>query len=557
LNQIKHQQNYLIKSHGYPGVKFDIFRENIILVSKLQQNKMINDNTLYSDSAFYLMAEASDILIATSDITSNATYFNKKWSVLTGRSISDLLQYGWLDLIHAEDRSKFLELYLSAFEKKESWKGEFRIMASDGSYHVLLASGSPIHEDGTFIGYISSSVDITDRVAAIANTADSNQTLLSMVLHAPIGICLLDAETLVSEIVNDSFLEVAGKSYEEIFGKHYWEPFAEAKEYYADALDRVVADGVPFYANEVALMLIRHGKEETIYVTFVYSPLFDLNGNVNKVVVWVLENTMQVNERQRVEHLIELRTQDLAELNEQLKESNANLAQFAHVTSHDLQEPLRKIAMFASRLQEFMHDPYDRNTTYFLNKIQESASRMQRLIIDILSYSELTKEPQFVSVDLNEILKDVEIDLELVFKEREAVLNHKKLPVVEGIPIQLRQLFYNVINNSLKFARKDIPPVINISNSICKFPDFDSPILNKNLKYHKIQISDNGIGIDPLYTQTIFEIFNRLHDKSDYSGTGIGLAMCKKIVLNHHGDITAGNSSKKGAVFNIYLPCEL
>jgi PAS domain S-box-containing protein len=519
---------------------------------------MINDHTLYSDSTFHLMAEASDILIATSDTTSNATYFNKKWSTLTGRSTNDLLKFGWLDLVHKEDQTKFLETYLSAFEKRQTWKSEFRIRACDGSYHVLVASGSPIHEDdGTFLGFISSTLDITDRVTAIADMADSDQTLLSMVLHAPIGICLLDAKTLVSEIVNESFIEVAGKSYDEIFGKYYWEPFAEAKEYYAEALDRVVADGVPFYANEVALMLLRHGKEENIYVTFVYSPLFDLNGNVNKVVVWVLENTVQVNERQRVEHLINLRTQDLAELNEQLKESNANLAQFAHVTSHDLQEPLRKIAMFASRLQEFMHDPYDRNGTYFLNKIQESASRMQRLIIDILSYSELTKEPEFVPIDLNDVLAEVEVDLELVFREIQAVINHKTLPVIEGIPIQLRQLFYNVINNSLKFARKDIPPVINISSSVCKYPDFDSPILNRNLKYHKIRISDNGIGIDPKYTQSIFEIFNRLHDKSAYSGTGIGLAMCKKILLNHHGDITAESPGQSGAIFNIYLPCNL
>jgi PAS domain S-box-containing protein len=143
--------------------------------------------------------------------------------------------------------------------------------------------------------------DVTEQVLSRKKVEESSQAIHNMVLQAPIGICVMDAETLISEIVNDSFIEVAGKPYEAIAGKYYWDTFAEARSYYEPALNKVVEEGVAFHANEVELMLIRHGKEEKIYVTFVYAPLKDTEGKVKKVAVWVLENTMQVTARQKIE----------------------------------------------------------------------------------------------------------------------------------------------------------------------------------------------------------------------------------------------------------------
>jgi PAS domain-containing protein len=146
-----------------------------------------------------------------------------------------------------------------------------------------------------------SSTDIAEQIRTLEEVRESELDLRNIVMEAPIGICILDAATLVSEIVNDSFIGVAGKPYEAIFGKFYWDTFAEARPYYEAALNQVVEEGITYYANEVELMLIRHGREENVYVTFVYAPLKDAAGKVRKVAIWVLENTIQVVARRRIE----------------------------------------------------------------------------------------------------------------------------------------------------------------------------------------------------------------------------------------------------------------
>jgi PAS domain S-box-containing protein len=177
----------------------------------------------------------------------------------------------------------------------------------------------------------------------IPSLSDENDLEL-VVLHAPIGICILNAKTLVSELVNDKFLEVAGKPYEAIFGKHYWEPFAEARPYYEEALNNVIVTGEPFYANEIELMLIRHGKEENIVVTFVYSPVKNNAGHVTKVAVWVLENTQQVKARQEIFGLNER----LASANREMQDAIQSLS----VANHDLLQSNRNIGALNVRLQE-------------------------------------------------------------------------------------------------------------------------------------------------------------------------------------------------------------
>ncbi len=384
-----------------------------------------------SEDRFRNMAEGIDIYIAIGDESSNATYFNKAWVDLTGRPMEDLLKFGWLDLVHPEDKERYLNIYLDAFKKKGLFTGEFRALNNEGEYRWLLAQGQPrFRPDGSFSGYISSCTDITEQKlvelalkesqdellfaieAAELGTWDYNpltnklsankrlkewfgfsenedlelsdiisvmqegdklrvteaiqqaqqyesggnynleytiinpvskketiihakgrawfnddkiayrlngtleditertlsnrkrremeQHIRTMVLESPVGICVMDAENLITEIVNDSFLEIAGKPMDDIVGKFYWDSFAEAREYYEAALNNVVKTGIPFFANEEEVTLIRHGKEEIVYVTFVYAPLKDEKGNVIKIAVWVVDNTMQVAARKKI-----------------------------------------------------------------------------------------------------------------------------------------------------------------------------------------------------------------------------------------------------------------
>lgn len=244
--------------------------------------------------------------------------------------------------------------------------------------------------------------------------------------------------------------------------------------------------------------------------------------------------------------------QKISERTRQLEISNRDLEQFASIASHDLQEPLRKIQTFADIAERTLHN--EESSRLYLSKINSSAQRMARLISAVLNYSRLSNTEQpFEAVDLNETLENVKSDLELIIQEKNAVVEHDKLPIVPGVSLQLNQLFLNLINNSLKFTERN--PVIKI---MCreirkeKIPELKE--LSVPNKYVELVFSDNGIGFEQQHAEKVFNIFHRLHSTKKYPGTGIGLALCKKIVDKHNGYITAKSEPGRGASFYIYLP---
>jgi len=239
----------------------------------------------------------------------------------------------------------------------------------------------------------------------------------------------------------------------------------------------------------------------------------------------------------------------VAERTEELARSNADLQQFAHVASHDLKEPLRKISMFSNILSDEQNEGLSDKGKVYLNKIKHSANRMSGMIEGVLAYSTITvNEPPFEIVDLNNIMEGVLSDLELVIIQKEATVKYDHMPPVKGIHLQLHQLFYNLVNNALKFSRKDVLPVITISNKIEKGAG-----KNKS-NYLHVTITDNGIGFNPAYADRMFGVFFRLNSKDDYEGTGLGLALCRKIVHRHGGEIYAESIEGEGASFHILLP---
>ena len=255
--------------------------------------------------------------------------------------------------------------------------------------------------------------------------------------------------------------------------------------------------------------------------------------------------TRDLTERKRAEDKL---AQNAASLEFQNKE----LQQFAYITSHDLQEPLRVIRMYSQLLDKKL--PPDADAEMYSQKIQGAALRMQNLIKSVLNYSRLSSmAEEFVLTDLNEILKSVKSDFELMINEKNARIISEPLPEIKGVPLQLHQLFSNLISNSMKFS--DMHPVINISAKIMSVNEFEySHDLNPSLKYVEIKFVDNGIGFDEDYAEIIFEVFQRLHDRQAFDGTGVGLALCKKIVVNHHGFIRASSEPGKGSTFFVYLP---
>jgi light-regulated signal transduction histidine kinase (bacteriophytochrome) len=234
------------------------------------------------------------------------------------------------------------------------------------------------------------------------------------------------------------------------------------------------------------------------------------------------------------------------------------LESFAYVSSHDLQEPLRKIQTFSSQIMEKEVNNLSANGKYKFERMQRAAARMQRLIEDLLAYSRTSSvERKFEKINLGEIIAEVKEDLKEELQRKQAIIQTSNLCNVNVIPFQFRQLMYNLISNSLKFSKKNETPLIKIQCIINAGAKLNNEKLSDNLQYVHISISDNGIGFEPQYKEKIFEVFQRLHLHEEYSGTGIGLAIVKKIIENHHGFIAAESELNKGATFHIFLPASV
>lgn len=642
-----------------------------------------------SEERFRTMAEGTDVFIAVGDETGNAVYFNKTWIALTGRPMKELLQFGWADLVHPEDRERHIRLYLEAFAGNGSFTNEFRILNKEGDYRWLLAKGLPrFRPDGTFAGYISSCIDITERKQAekafteseqrlralvesapfpigvyagremrivLANQAildvwgkgndvagklyaeilpeldnqeifgqldhvfttgipfharnqrvdleidgklqsfyfnysftpvydasgqvygvmntgadvsdlhfakqkveQSEKNFRSMILQAPVAMCILLGPEHVVEVANELMIELWGKRAEDVMYKPVFEGLPDARE---QGLEQLLASvfhtGETITANERPVVLLRNGRLETVYQNFVYEPYRDSDGTILGVLAISIDVTAQVLARHKIEEIVAERTMELAEANNNLQRSNDELAQFAYIASHDLQEPVRKVSTFAQMLEHNLGAIDERSRNY-LNKINTSASRMLTLIRDVLAYSQLSKNKEiFVPVDMQQVIDNIAGDFELLIEQKHAVIQCRDLPVIEAIPLQVSQLFTNLLSNALKFTRPGLAPVISIAARRLAADEIDGHVLpDTGAAYYHIEFKDNGIGFSQEHAEQIFHIFQRLHGRSEYAGTGIGLAMCKKIVQNHHGDIYATANPGEGAVFNIILPAE-
>lgn len=661
--------------------------EGVLVICTETTSKIRSLNALAeSEQRFRNMAETTDIMIALSDETSNATYFNHAWQKFTGRSEDDLKNFGWADLIHEEDRKDFVDHYLEAFSAKQPWKRECRVLNHEGEYRWLVATGSVRSGTGnSFSGYISSSLDITEhkntekrmqeseqRVRAIIdgapfpigmytgeemmiefanqsikdvwgkggnvvgktytellpelkgtgiyeqitsvyktgepfharnqrvdivvddrlqpfyfnysftplidisgniygvmNTAaettdlnlakkrieDSEKNLRNMILHAPVAMCILMGKNYVIEVANAQMIELWGKPAETVLNKPVFEALPDAREQGLEQLmDDVFNNGVTFKADERPVELLRNGKHETVYQNFVYEPYKDTDGTIIGVLVVTIDVTPQVLARRTIEEIVAARTTELASANTSLQRSNEELAQFAYIASHDLQEPLRKVSTFIQVLETSL-GVIDEKSQRYIEKIKSSSARMQALIKDVLSYSELsTSSDEYSDVSLQQVIADIQNDFELLIEQKGASIHAIDLPHIEAIPLHMSQLFGNLISNSLKYSKPGIPPEITITTSFLSVEEKEERGLNLPSDYYKIEVKDNGIGFNKEYAGQIFRIFQRLHGKLDYEGTGIGLAMCQKIAKNHGGDIYALSEPGAGSTFVIMLP---
>ena len=409
-------------------------------------------------------------------------------------------------------------------------------LLTDAFNHMLTRIGIQNAEITGLNQNLESKVRDRTRELEMANEALIEQTTFSRnILDSSVDLIAVFDTELKYVTLNKQGEETYKISQDEIIGRYVADVFPQTLQSgMVDDLKRALKGEFVRHVNYKSGVTKRH------YENF-YIPLKDKDGNVNRIVTIAHDITdiMQANEK-------------LQAVNTELEKSNRELEQFAYVASHDLQEPLRKIQTFTELGELHMNDP--EVLKRYLGKVSSSAQRMTELIKAVLNYSRLSKsENEFVEVDLNNILQSIYVDLELLIQEKEAVINNDTLPVTFGIPLQLYQLFINLITNSLKFSERK--PEINITFEYVKGKDVnDVEGIAKDRDYIKITFTDNGIGFDQKFSEKVFSIFQRLHSDKRIEGTGIGLAVCKKIVENHQGYITVKSEPKKGSSFFIYLP---
>ncbi len=266
--------------------------------------------------------------------------------------------------------------------------------------------------------------------------------------------------------------------------------------------------------------------------------------------------------QKRIEELeleVNEKNDKLSVLNESLAILNSDLTQFATIAFHHLQEPIRKVRTYASYLKK-AGGSLNQEERDFAEKIENSARRMSDLISDLLTYVILLR-PQDDAVentDLNEIVDQILADQESLILEKKAVIKKDLLPMIEAVPSQIRQLFYSLLSNALKFTKAGIKPVIEITSSYLSKSDVSRyPTLNAKLTYCKIKLSDNGIGFEQRFATHIFKIFQKLSSKEEYPGTGMGLALAQKIAINHHGIIAVEADEQSGARFYLIVPIKI
>lgn len=382
-------------------------------------------------------------------------------------------------------------------------------------------------------------------------TAEYNQRSVdteNKTLHAFFNRCnamvFMAGQNGKINFINDAFRRYTGK--------HQSIQFVDIEEYFGeDQVQRIknLFEICQLKGESSGDVKILRKDGNWRWVTLQLSGKRDNENETDGVIGFLLDVDPEKNQRELNDASILSRTKNLEEENKILQRSNDDLEQFAYVASHDLQEPLRKISIFSDRLEKSLNNA-DENTLQYLAKIRGSAIRMTGLIHDLLNYSIVSRQNDaFPPVSLEAVIRTVINDYDLLISQKKATVDLKNLPVIEANTLMMNQLFYNLIGNSLKFSREDVAPEIKISSR---------KVMKKDLcgikrEMIKIMVQDNGIGFDQEYSEKIFNLFTRLDNQTKQRGSGIGLALCRKITDAHSGFISAQSEPGK-TVFTVYLP---
>jgi len=460
----------------------------------------------------------------------------------------------FLSFIHPDDLRRVVNNGEQTMQTGALVETPYRIISKTGKIKHLRSSGSFTGDNDNRI-LIGTVQDISKDVLAAEELAEKEDYLNQIISNAPDAVIVINEKSIIT-LWNPKTEEIFGWKAEEVLGLHLTDTIipTQYRENHKEGMKHLLETAKARILNKTLELtaLNKAGNEFPISLT-----ISQAAQQGSKLFIAFLRDITL--EKHNKKELI-VKTQQLEEMNQllelknkELENSNAELASFSYVASHDLQEPLRKIQAFSKRIIE-VENFSDKTQDYF-NRIIVAGERMQNLIVSLLDFSrtsatELIIEP----CDLTAIVEESKDNLQLSIIEKQAVIESENLSTINASHIQLSQLFTNLIDNAIKYSRPEKNPHIKITTSIVEGKKIEHRSANNQKEYHKIKIEDNGIGFEKEYENKIFEPFQRLHGKNEYSGTGIGLAIVKKIVTNHDGFIVAEGMHGIGSTFTVYIP---
>lgn len=530
------------------------------LVEELTQK---NNELRHSEERYHKMvSELNDYVVISLDREGYILDWNKGAERVKGYKASEIIGKNFRLFYTKEDKEKKLpeRLLKEASEKGSVSHEGWRLRKGGGRYWGSVVITALHNERGEIFGFSKVTKDLSEKKVAedkLANFADelmfSNEELKKseeryhkMVSEVKdYAILLLDKNGIIQNW-NAGAEQIKGYTAHEAIGKSF-EMFYTQEDQQDKLPDKLIGEASRI--GRVSHEGWRVRKDGTkFWGHVVITALHDLNDSI----IGFSKVTRDLTERKKAEDQSKADAVELERRNRSLERLNAEISSFAYVASHDLKEPLRKIQTFASRIPDVINNP--EAVMELLHKISGSAFRMQKLMDDLLNYSLVSgNDNNFQKVHLNAVLETVQKDLELTIADRHAQVNVEKLPTINGITFQLEQLFLNLLSNSLKFSNPDVPPVITITSSTLRGKEIPLGLSNDMKKYYKVSVTDNGIGFPEEQSQKIFEVFQKLHDKRAFSGSGVGLAIVKRIMENHGGLVMAEGKPGVGATFTMFF----
>jgi PAS domain S-box-containing protein len=570
--------------------KNGVFEGFIGSIIDIDQRKQAEDAVRYSEGRFRQLADSMPQIVWTANADGYVDYYNKQWYLLIGEK-NQFGDNSFLVHIHPEDQVRCLETWHEVVRSGEPYEIEYRFKVKYPveAYRWFLVRARPIRNDsGEIIKWYGTCTDIdevktihldlenrvTERTHELSDKnkeleetthelkeinqqlewrnedlRQSEERYLRMTNEVEdYAIILLNKDGII-ENWNKGAEKIKGYTADDIIGKHFRLFYTHADQQHGLAeklIEEACLNGKSTYEG---LRVRKDGS--TFWASTVITALHDDKNDI----IGFSKVTRDLTKQKQAEDQLKMYAEQLEQKNRELERSNSELSSFSYVASHDLQEPLRKIQAFGNLIQaRDVANLSDTSKDYF-DRMVKAALRMQNLIDSLLEFSRTTTaRKNFEATDLNVLLDEVKKELAHRIEEKKAEIKSAHLPILTIIPFQFRQLLSNLISNSLKYSREDITPVIEISATYVKARELKEKAATAGKDYFRFKVTDNGIGFEQEYAEKIFELFQRLHGRNEYSGSGIGLAICKKIVENHHGFMRAESELRKGATFYFFIP---